>query len=110
MHNYIPFDHNTISAGELVGGSRINVTIGSSVLDVTLMCPVAGCTIRYGLDSTYQTLPFEGRSGEPLQDLATKKTYYYEASIDIGCGVFRFRLRDSFDTCTCGEYNVYSRG
>ena len=83
------------------------MTIGSSALDVTLTCPVQLCTIRYGLDPTYQTLPFEGRSGEPLQDLATKKTYYYEASIDIGCGVFRLRLRDSFDTFTCGEHIMY---
>ena len=61
----------------IVGGSRINMTIGSSALDVTLMCPVQPCTIRYGLDPTYgmvyQTLPFEGRSGEPLHGSGHKE-------------------------------------
>ena len=70
---------------------------GSSLLDVTLTCPVAGCTIRYGLDPTYQTLPSEGRSGEPLQNLTAGETYYTEATFI--CGGLTVHVRDTFDTC-----------
>ena len=80
-------------------GSNFQVerSTGSSVLDVTLTCPVAGCTIRYGLDPTYQTLPAEGRSGEPLQNLTAGETYYTEATFT--CGGLTVRVQDSLGTC-----------
>ena len=80
-------------------GSNFQVerSTGSSLLDVTLTCPVAGCTIRYGLDPAYQTLPSEGRSGEPLQNLTVGETYYTEATFT--CGGLTVRVQDSLGTC-----------